>query len=208
MGKEIRTEMIAAYMRALLASFGKICLPIDQHELRKLHQEKDFAGMVRFVRASLNLDLRIQIAIVKNRCQPNVPARIIGSIASIPPYGTDALRITNVTIYFQKMFLEKRPFEMIVAAIAHELSHVVLYAIRHPLRNQKEAVDLTAMMLGYRDFFRDGCQHADPELERSSFENRLRALFGQKQAYTIGYLTPPEIQSVAIAMNKLSKTQR
>jgi len=37
--------------------------------------------------------------------------------------------------------------------IAHELSHIVLSEIGHPLADSEEAVDLTAMLLGYRDIY-------------------------------------------------------
>ena len=47
-------------------------------------------------------------------------------------------------------------------AVAHELCHVVLNGMRHPLQSQEEVVDLTAMMLGFRDFYMTGCTYVLP----------------------------------------------
>jgi hypothetical protein len=48
--------------------------------------------------------------------------------------------------------LETKPFGWVVAGFAHELSHVVLFSIGHPLQHEEKAVDLTAMILGYPTF--------------------------------------------------------
>jgi hypothetical protein len=58
----------------------------------------------------------------------------------------------------RKSFLRETSFEPVVLAIAHELSHIILDAIRHELRKQEEAVDLSAMLLGFRDFYVTGCK--------------------------------------------------
>jgi hypothetical protein len=44
----------------------------------------------------------------------------------------------------------------VAIAIAHELSHVVLDSIRHPLFREEKAVDLTAMLLGFRRLYLSG----------------------------------------------------
>ena len=63
-------------------------------------------------------------------------------------------RITSFE--FIRSFLEQRPFDEVSIGIAHELSHLVLDSIKHPLRHCEKAVDLTAMMLGFRRLFATG----------------------------------------------------
>ena len=64
-------------------------------------------------------------------------------------------------MFIKKSFLDEDRFEQVVMAIAHELSHIVLHGLNHPLRECEVAVDLTAMILGYRDFYLDGCEYLE-----------------------------------------------
>jgi hypothetical protein len=60
-----------------------------------------------------------------------------------------------VIVNARRDLLETKPFTWVVAGFAHELSHVVLFAIGHPLQHEEKAVDLTAMILGYQVFVTD-----------------------------------------------------
>jgi hypothetical protein len=105
---------------------------------------------------------------------------------------------TLVTVYLRKSFLENNKFEKVAMAIAHEMSHVVLNGLQHPLREEEEAVDLTAMLLGYRDVYISGAEYA--EVAPSRFAAKLVAELRRKvsgnrtrQYHWIGYLTPEEV---------------
>jgi hypothetical protein len=55
-----------------------------------------------------------------------------------------------------KSFLAQSTYDQAPITIAHELCHVVLDAIRDPLRRCEKAVDLTAMLLGFRKLYASG----------------------------------------------------
>jgi hypothetical protein len=103
--------------------------------------------------------------------------------------------------------LNENKFEKVVMAIAHELSHVVLDAVGHRLRECEEAVDLTAMLLGYRDVYLAGSEYLEvrPASAWESFRLSLRSRFLGVQTRTfqsLGYLTPEEVRYAAVALGK------
>ena len=117
-----------------------------------------------------------------------------------PRLGTEAFRRTLVTVFLRKSFLAVSDFEPVVMAIAHELSHIVLFGISHPLEESEVAVDLTAMLLDYRDFYVAGCRR---ELRPKSIVQHLGRFFRRwlgvdRQIFqTLGYLTPEEVRFAA-----------
>jgi hypothetical protein len=129
--------------------------PVRHTELRTLYARKDFTGMAAMVRKTMNLNMRLRIGLVNTGGRTSAPAWVQFPVP-MPAYGTEAFKRTLVTMYLRKSFLEMHDFEVIVSAIAHELSHVLLQSVNHVLQLSEEAVDLTAMMLGYRDFYRLG----------------------------------------------------
>jgi hypothetical protein len=126
--------------------------PVRHKALRELHAKKDYGGMVASIRSHMKLNMRLRVGLV-NQGGPNAPAWV-EKPEPLPAYGTAQFKQTLVTIYIRKAFIEMHSFEAVVCAMAHELSHVVLSATCHVLERSEEAVDLTAMMLGYRDFYR------------------------------------------------------
>src|SRR5216683_2573342 len=95
-------------------------------------------------------------------------------------------------------------FEEVAIAIAHELSHIVLFGINHSLQECEEAVDLAAMLLGYRDLYIAG---SFCEVRPASFWERLnlfiekRVTGVERRTYrTLGYLTPEEVKYAAVIL--------
>ena len=121
-----------------------------------------------------------------------------------------------VKMYIRKEFLKEAPFETVVLAMAQELSHLVLGAMGHPLKHTEEAVDLTAMMLGYKNFYLIGYQYEVEKLNR--IQLNLRKIFGRLFDYIagkwmvvseirrVGYLTYSEIEFAADLMDREIKT--
>lgn len=191
----MRQALVESYIDRLRASFGKLRRPVAEEELRALYDAKDYSGMVYYVQTALHLDLTVRLGLV-NKGGPNAPAWINGSVP-MPMYGTAAFRQEVVTMYIRKTFLAEVPFDTVVTAIAHELCHVVLNATGHPLREQEEAVDLTAMLLGFRDFYVTGCRVV--RRQQLPLADRLASY----QAYwvsSVGYLTQEEISHAATYM--------
>jgi len=101
--------------------------------------------------------------------------------ARMPYYGTAAFREMQIPMFIRKAFLEQSTYDQVAIAIAHELSHVVLDSIAHPLRREEKAVDLTAMLLGFRRLYKSGC-HKEENLGNATRCRRL------------GYLTFEEVR--------------
>jgi hypothetical protein len=103
-----------------------------------------------------------------------------------PRNGTPEFKRAIVTVFLRKSFLLKYKFEHVVMAIAHELSHIVLFRISHPLEEVEVAVDLTAMLLGYSEFYFNGL-----ELLRTESLGSLGYLTGNEIRYAAGVLGRP-----------------
>lgn len=147
-----REQEIRNWVQSLLRSFERPCRPVDPEPLMALHSQRRYVDMVGTIRNLLNLSIRIRVGLVNSGGPADAPAWI-RSQAPLPPYGTQAFSQAITTVYIRREFLAVAPFCNVVMAMSHELSHVVLDSIRHPLRQQEEAVDLTAMLLGFREFY-------------------------------------------------------
>ena len=205
----MRTGIILEYIRDISASLGGI-RPLAQEEtLQTLHQKKDFVGMVGHIKREMRLDIKLRVGLVKNGGGRETPAWI--HLPNLMPlYGTPEFTNTPLTMHIQKWFLRDHPFEAVVAVMAHELSHIVLKGIRHRLHQEEVAVDLTAMILGYRNFFRQGCEYStQSETDRDT--PFLAGLFSFQEmplyeeliitTHRTGYLTREEVVFAADFMD-------
>lgn len=100
--------------------------------------------------------------------------------AKMPRYGSEAFKEMQIKMYFRRSFFEQA-YDQAAFVVAHEFSHVVLDSIEHPLRRCEKAVDLTAMLLGFRRLFKTACY------KEWRTGNRIESL-------TLGYLTTQEIE--------------
>jgi hypothetical protein len=179
----MRQKMVETQLQALRDTFGDGLLPVSRDQLWPLFKKKDYTGIVKFVRDSMHLGLRIRVGIAKSGRSAKAPAWV-EMPAQMPPLGTPEFERTLATIFLSKAFLAKASFDQVVVAIAHEMSHIVLSGLRHPLRSEETAVDLTAMLLGFRDFYVEGCQ-----------TTTVKRIFNgwEEQTYHLGYLTKDEV---------------
>ncbi|MFA6177449.1 MAG: hypothetical protein WC694_00965 [Candidatus Paceibacterota bacterium] len=181
----MRTNLIESYIDMLQKSLGLIKPPVEEEKLRDLYDSRNFGGMVSHIQETLRLDMKIRLGYVSKGGPKDAPAWVERPI-DMPFYNSSEFRQTTVVVYLRKTFLRNGNFEEAVLAISHELSHIVLDAIKHPLRMHEIAVDLTAMLLGFRDFYVTGCQTAEPSISGNPYEIR-----------SIGYLTPEEVSHAA-----------
>src|SRR5215510_8250337 len=152
-GKVVKKDepLIKPHLDSLLLSFKKAAPPIQAGTLGLLYAEQDFAGMLGWIKNSLKLDLKVGLRIV-SRPEASAPPMWIEIPKPTPMYGSKEFRNMRVVVSARKDLLDTKPFTWIVAGFAHELCHVVLFSIGHPLQHDEKAVDLTAMILGYREF--------------------------------------------------------
>lgn len=153
----MRDTQIRDWVAQLTQSLGEPRPLADAAELERLYKAKDYSGMLRSVKEKLRLPVRLRLGLTNSggpvgRSGREVPAWVEHTTPT-PMYGTQAFEQHRVTVFIRRTFIADVPFGVIVVAMAHELCHVVLDALGHPLCNQEEAVDLTAMLLGYRAFY-------------------------------------------------------
>ena len=201
----MRKEMIESYIRELASSFGGILPLIPGGKLKEMHDRRDIGKMVGFVRDSFMLDIRLRVGIVNSGGPPKAPAWTALPLL-MPSYGTEALKNAFVTVYFRREFINRGKFEGLVLAIAHELSHIVLESTRHKLRKEEAAVDLTAMILGYRRFFLIGCRHSEVKVvERDDIFGRILGIKESiETTYRLGYLEFDEVVFATDMIERMS----
>jgi hypothetical protein len=158
--------------------------PVPEQKLRALHRERDYEGMVRLIRSTMNVDVRLRIGWVNSGGPNNAPAWIQLPV-EMPGYGTAAFKELTLDLFIRKSFLETSTYQRAAIVIAHELSHVVLESIRHPLRKEEKAVDLTAMLLGFSRLYQAGSH----TVERLDANNTLLR--------KTGYLSEDEIKATS-----------
>jgi hypothetical protein len=185
------SDIVKTYLEQLQQALPYVP-PVPVRTLRSLHRARDYEGMLRLIKKTMNVEVRLVVGWVNSggpEEMKNAPAWV-SMPAEMPFYGTKAFRELTITMYFRKSFLEQCTYDQVAIAIAHELSRVVLDSIQHPLRSREMAVDLTAMLLGFRRLYASGCY------KEERFKNRVSY---QK----LGYLS---IQQVQFANRTLAQT--
>jgi hypothetical protein len=159
--------------------------PAATASLQSLHRAKNYKGMVQLIKKSMNIEgITIRVLWVPDGAanegvEKDAPAWI-RLLPTMPAYGTEAFREMTLTMCVRKSFLRQSSYDEVTILVAHELSHVVLESIAHPLREVEQVVDLTAMMLGFRLLYKTACY------KEWYSGNTIRH---QK----LGYLTPAEV---------------
>ncbi len=144
-------------LRRALPYVPPISITADQR-LYALHQARDYEGIVRFVRRTMNLEVSLVLGLVNSGGpkNPDAPAWV-ELPQDMPFHGTEAFKKLKLRLYLRKSFLENATYDQVAVVVAHELSHIVLDSIQHPLRREEKAVDLTAMLLGFRLLYASAC---------------------------------------------------
>lgn len=170
--------------------------PIPVSALKSLRAAQDYKGMVRLIKKTMNVEVDLRILWVSEGTANSGPVKDAPAWIDLPPempaYGSEAFRQLRLDMYLRKSFLEKNAYDQVTIAIAHELSHIVLDSIKHPLRRCEKAVDLTAMLLGFSHLYVSGAHK-----EQHAYDKIL--------IHTLGYLSAAE---VSLADQILSGTKK
>jgi hypothetical protein len=179
---ECPTFVVSKYLHQLQQALPRVP-PIPEDALRSLHAAQDYKGVVALIKKTMKIECRLVVAWVNSgatKGMEEAPAWI-RTPDPMPIYGTKAFRELTLTMFLRKSKLEQWSHDQMAIVVAHELSHVVLNSIGHPLRGCEKAVDLTAMVLGFQRLYVSG----------SYKEQRLQ---NSKSSYQLGYLSPHEVQ--------------
>ncbi|GAG14361.1 unnamed protein product, partial [marine sediment metagenome] len=106
--------------------------------------------------------------------QVNIPG-------SLPFYGSSALNGYPINIKISDNCTEHPVVFAMV--IAHELSHVLLYSLSHPKKENEFYTDLTAIILGFQNIFQNGRKITETDVEHGIMSTTTRM-----QTTTYGYL--------------------
>lgn len=192
----VRQELIKQYIEMLVDGLGGIRKPVDLTEYSLLFKQEKFTEVVGLIRGQMKLPLKVRVGYVKSGGPEKAGAWINSNqLHSLPRYDTPEFSTAQVDLYTKKEELYLTSLEAVVYRFAHELSHVLLYAMRHPLCEVETATDLCVMVMGYGEALvkgREGVSY------RHSFVMRQFLQFiGQPQAvYTwrLGYLSAEEAE--------------
>jgi hypothetical protein len=159
--------------------------PVPIGTLKSLHIARDYKGMVRLIKKTMNVETDIHVLWVLEGAANTGSAKDAPAWVNIPsempPYGSKPFREMRLDIFLRRSFLETSAYDQIAITIAHELSHIVLESIKHPLRRCEKAVDLTAMLLGFRRLYGSGSQKEQRSGQGSAIQQ-------------LGYLSSHEVQ--------------
>jgi hypothetical protein len=161
--------------------------PIPVQEIKALHKTGDLGGVVKLIRNTMNVGVGLTIHWTGGPPPKEIPGALawINLPGKMPYYGTAAFKDLKLDIFIMKSFAQTKPYDQFAMAVAHELSHVVLESIEHPLRKEEKAVDLTAMILGFSYLY------------RSAAHTIQRVGYNQFQQNHLGYLSEREIDAAA-----------
>ncbi len=195
----MRKNEIDAWLAELTRALGPARPPVPKAEFLRLNAKKDLVGMFRLVRKHMRLGIRLRL-LFRERVR-NDAAMEVYVPRPMPLYGTAEYRHLCIVVAVSETYLRDAPAEMLVVGIAHELSHVLLAALGNPLWQVEPAVDLAAMVLGFRDFFllHSECGVKRERIPPSLWDRVKRILTGyeavQEKVLThrIGYLTAEEL---------------
>jgi hypothetical protein len=206
------SNLIREHLDELLKSFGRVNPPIDPTILQTLYDRKDYPAMLGWIKNSMRLNLQVGLRIVDR--PETSPPMWIETPNAMPIYGTAEFNRVRAIVNVRRDILETKPFTCIVAGFAHELSHVVLFSIGHKLQHDEKAVDLTAMILGYRRYISD----AEVTKTKGALLSTLLMLLllplgimfwagTKKEKWRLGYLTSTEALAACQYLAKIERAQ-
>jgi hypothetical protein len=148
----VREKEVNEWVESVKKEFGVIRAPIMLEELADLSSRRKYGAMLSIIRRSLLLqDIPMRVGIVRKQLCEGVAWVYKETLTNLPSWGTSGFKKYNIDVFVCKEFAQTRSLEAVIFAMAHELCHVLLNAVRHPYREVEEVVDLTAMFMGYGD---------------------------------------------------------
>lgn len=174
--------MVSEYLGAIIPSLGGVRdEPPEQERMSKLFRQREYTDLIGLVRGHMRIPTKIRVGYVNSggRSAP----MWVATPKQMPFFGTPQISATECTVFVRKDFLARVHFETFLVGVAHEMSHILLYALQHPLKHEEEAVDLCAMASGYSKFFITG-----HELDHGHSIERVGYLSREEIIYAAGYI--------------------
>lgn len=120
---------------------------------------------------------------------------------SLPFYGSSTLIGYPINVKVSDNCTEHPiVFAMIMA---HELSHILLYSLNHPKKENEFYTDLTAIILGFQNIFQDG-----RKITKTHVEDSFMGTTTTKQTTTYGYLNDEQFNFAYGKVNSILNKNR
>lgn len=153
----MRTVVLDYYLDQARELFGEPRKAVDQEKLLNRFKDQNYAGMMGAIQTSLELKVPLRIGWQRGPMPKQyAPIRVEGPDLS-------EIRQTSTprpyTVYLYKQVIGLMSFEMTVMGLAHLLTHLVLYHKQSPLVDDPAGVDVTAMLLGFHEFYTKQSAH-------------------------------------------------
>jgi hypothetical protein len=190
----IRNE-VKLYTQKLLAFFRphRREFPLEStHVLMDAWEQEKVADMISVISKHMGIKCNLRVGVVKNDFSYNAPAWV-ELPAEFPYFGTAEYRCLQVTIFLRKAVVETWQYDTLVLGLSHELSHIVLESFQHELKRTEEAVDITAIILGFGRFYLRGCHQEEAVF---LIDAETGQPMKQVQEWQIGYLSKDEVRWV------------
>lgn len=146
---EVYTQKLLRFFHAYRREF-----PLTStHSLMDAWEQEKVAEMVSVLSKHMGIGCDLRLSLVKDDFVGlDAPAW-----TEVPKYfpfiDTAEYRTTEVTIFVRKSALDTWQFDSLIVALAHELSHIVLESFQQGFEKVEEAVDITAIILGFGRFY-------------------------------------------------------
>ena len=140
-----------------IAKHIKYSLPkrklIDEKSLNYYYQAKRYDKLISLMKNHLSINCRLKIRCIDKPLpvKGHFKSANIFMPANFPLYESIEYRNLVLEISFHKELLNN--FYAFVMIMSHELSHIVLYSLNHPLKFSEKATDIAAINLGFSRFF-------------------------------------------------------
>ena len=146
--------------------------------------ERDaLADIVSVLKQHMNIQCGLRVGVVRKGGPANASAWVNMPLL-FPLFGTTEYRNLQLDVFVRKSVVAEWQFDTLIAGLSHELSHIVLESLQYEYRRAEEAVDITAILLGFRRFYLRG------------FYLQVESLVHSEQQ-RFGYLYEEEAQWVA-----------
>lgn len=197
-----------ALIDTIAPKLGGVRQAVPRRHLEQLHRAGKYSELIASIKRSMGIELRVILGKVKSGGPERSAAWI--NLEGMPPYGTLAFKRHTVNLFIRKDYLDSATLDQLVRIVAHEFAHVVLDATGSPFKRDERAVEVTAMLLGFAEYFEAGSTHivhiVDAEVVREpdSILGKLGHWIAKSSSYRstrvtkresrLGYLSDIEIR--------------
>lgn len=155
-----------------------VCRPVNSSHFEDLFNKKKYAELISEMKRHMGIFCKLSVKYISTDVSEGKSPAYVLLPDFFPAFGSTTYTNMTISLVFYADLLKS--FHKFSMMIAHELSHVVLHSINHPLKKSEEATDIAAMILGFSREYELG--------HTTFFETETRKIL-----FKVGYLTFEEV---------------